>query len=71
MLTFKGLPLKKSGRKHMFRECEETELIKCIGVACNNGFSPTLFEIRVTIYYTISTKRLHMLKENSQICSDC
>ena len=54
----------------MFRECEETELIKCIGVACNNGFSPTLFEIRVTIYYTISTKRLHMLKENSQICSD-
>ena len=56
----------------MFKECEETELKKCIDVVCNNGFSPTLFEIRVslTIYDTTSTKRLHILKEN---CSsvDC
>ena len=56
----------------MFKDCEETELKKCIDVVCNNGFSPTLFEIRVslTIYYTISSKRLHMLKENCR-SDDC
>ena len=29
------------------REAEETTLKKCITVVSNNGFSPTLFEIRV------------------------
>ena len=66
------VPLKKSGRKNVFKECEETELKKCIDVTCNNGFSPTFFEIRVslTIYCTISTKRLYIAKENRscQVC---
>ena len=61
--------VKKSGRKHVFKKCEETEWKKSIDVACNNRFSPTLFEIKVSlaIYCTISTKSLHILKKTAAL----
>ena len=37
--------LKKAGRKYVFSKKVESELAKCIEIACNYGFSPSLYEI--------------------------
>ena len=45
----KGEELKKAGRKCVFSK--EVELAKCIGIVCNYGFNPSLYEIQVNILH--------------------
>ena len=46
-----GVSLGKAGRKLVFNEETEASLAKCIAVVCNLGFSPTMFEIIVSITF--------------------
>ena len=55
----KGEELKKAGRKCVFSKEVESELAKCIGIVCDYGFSPSLYEIQVNtlhLYWFISLR---------------
>ena len=60
----KGEELKKAGRKCIFSKEVESELAKCIGIVCNYGFSPSLYEIQVnTLHlYWFTFLRVHIAK---------
>ena len=45
--TNKGEELEKAGRKCIFSNDVVRELAKCIGIVCNYGFNPSLYEIQV------------------------
>ena len=60
-----GGNLQKVGKKHVFSDIEG-ELANCISVLCNNGFSPSLFEIRECVreYLTLNNKIKSLFKNN-------
>lgn len=57
----KGIPFVGSGRKTALSKVEEEELVSCIRVLCNTGFSPSRKEVTYlvqeyvtgTLYYLI------------------
>ena len=61
-----GGNLQKVGKKRVFSDSEENELVNCISVLCNNGFSPSLFEIRECVreYLRLNNKIKSPFKNN-------
>ena len=51
-----GKALGKAGRKCVFSENVEKNLAECISVVCNYGFSPTMFEVIVSIEFVFILK---------------
>ena len=60
-----GGNLQKVGKKSIFSDIEG-ELANCISVLCNNGFSPSLFEIRECVreYLTLNNKIKSPFQDN-------